>query len=141
MKSTWAAVGLGTVLSVLGTQKVKFWLPHEWSDFKRSRYIEAISAGFAFVPTFCYYSSLYGWQLEAIQVGFWLGLVVVAAGMGLYKVGVKLLYKRYPGLEGALSAESAAQRKLVRKEDGTVVERDISEPSFNGEMTLRINKE
>lgn len=141
LKSTWAAIGLGTLLSVFGTQKVKFWLPLEWSDSKRSRCIEAISGLFAFVPTFAYYSFLNGWTAEAMQIGFWLGLVVVAAGMAIYKGGIKVLYKRYPDLQGTLSADGAAQKKLVMKKDGTIVERDADSPSFDGEKTVQINRE
>ena len=141
LKSTWAAVGLGTVLSVLGTQKVKFWLPVEWSDFKRSRTIEFISTLLAFVPTFCYYSSLNGWTAAAMNVAFWLGAVVVVSGMGIYKIGVKMLYNRSPHLEGTLSADGVAKKKLVKKADGTIVERDADVPSFDGEKTLIVGKE
>lgn len=141
LNSTWAALGLGTLLSVLGTQKIKFWLPLGWSDFKRSRTIEVISTILAFVPTFLYYSFLNGWTGEAMNIAFWLGLVVVVAGMGLYKIGVKVLYNRYPHLEGTLSADGAAQKKLVKKADGTIVERDADVPSFDGEKTLIVEKE
>lgn len=141
IKSTWAAIGLGTVLSVLGTQRIKFWLPLEWSDSKRSRWIELISVLFAFIPTFCYYSSLNGWTGEAMQIALWLGVFVAAAGMILYKQGVKWLYSKYPHLEGTISAEGVAQKKLVRKADGTIVERDADVPSFDGEKTVLISRE
>ena len=139
LKTTWAAIGLGTVLSVLGTQKVKFWLPLEWTDTMRKRWIEFISVVLGFVPTFCYYSMLNKWTGEAMQIAIWLGLAVVAAGMIIYKIGVKLLYKKYPDLEGTLSADAVAQKKLVRKADGTIVERDADVPSFDGEKTVQIN--
>ncbi len=141
LKSTWAALGLGTVLSVLGTQRVKFWLPLEWSDLKRSRWIQLISTLFAFVPTFCYYSFLNGWTAEAMQIAFWLGAVVAVAGMGIYKVAVKVLYYKYPHLEGTLSADGVAQKKLVMRKDGSIVERDADVPSFDGEKTIKIDRE
>ena len=108
--TTWFAIALGVICQVFGTQKIKFWLPIYWSDFKRSRCIEVLSIILGFIPTFVYYCHLHHWDTNAMNTAFWLSILVVLSGTFLYRIGVAVLYNRYPHLEESLSAEGKAQK-------------------------------
>lgn len=135
LSSPWFAVLVGTVGQVFGAQRVKFWFPLHWTEFKRSRIIEAVSFPLAWIPTFMCYWGGNGWTAEAAHTALWLGFVVWLAGTILYKIFAAILHRWNPELASSLSAHDNAIQKLVECADGRLEERPISQPSGPGEHT------
>ena len=104
--SPWFGVAAGLLLQVFGVQRVKFWLPVGWSDFRRKRVIEVLGLAFGYVPTMFI---LQAQGCPSYQV-VWLPLLVAVAGPVGWKVVVAFLYRAHPELEGRLSAHGRARR-------------------------------
>lgn len=139
----WYLLG-ALVIQVLGTHKVKFFLPIAWTDFWRSRAVEAISAGLGFAAGAGMFLTVDGIMQPAgatlaIRVlSVWVGLIVAVAGPVLYKAAIALLYAWKPELRGTLSADTAAKvkRKIVQSAAGALTEMDADAATPDGDKTV-----
>ena len=129
LKDILALLGLGpnalqallciSLASVFVPQLVKRRCPRGWPEL--IAVVAGAGAGVVFLPP---------------TKGVVAGIIAGAFWTIMYKPIMRRVYKKWPELEDKMSA----QKKVVQKADGTLEERDATQPSGANEKTVLIEK-
>lgn len=107
LASLWWPFAAGLLIQMSVTQWAKLHLPRRWPARRLRSTTNLIALAAGVIPT-----AVILWQMGHHQHELWLAAVVGVSGPMLYKAATRLIYSRWPELEGSLSAQGRAPRKL-----------------------------